>query len=279
VGTFHWVLGLLLSVALGRRRWGHAVPTVMFACCATDALLQLAAIVGNHAAGEARRAAEGWLFLAPTIILTLGVSAFERRIIPALFLCGAASVAAKACVHCVVYSGVWGPDSLPADGLLIAGFALLVTFLRRRALLRARGVVLADRARYDAEWARASAPAEARLALRDLAADVAALRRRCPPGRARQLNRRRGLARTAGSGSMAGAEGMAGCVDAGLPVRSLDRIFLQVKYWSNAGQILVNTEEPGPNLPAGKLKISSICVLTLPIVTILAVTRLICCLR
>jgi hypothetical protein len=113
-------------------------------------------------------------------------------------------------------------------------FALVVVVVRYFALRRARGLVLADRARYDEIWAGFLADAREAERVEALAAAVA-LVRDAVAGPARHLNRRRG----AGEGVFGCGE--SGTLDEAAPVTSLDQLYFQVRC---AGPDLMLREGP-----------------------------------
>ena len=262
-GSFEWSAGLLIISLAGLLKREKFVPRIFTLCSSLDVVAIATAAIGCHWTNDIRGACSNWILMVAPGILALGARNFERQIINVFVMYGLVHGLAVMLIDCVVYSGLWATvwfDILPSETTAILSFAVVVLYLRKRALNKARSVVLCDMARYNAMWQQILASHEALRELAELEAECFAFLCKCPCStRPRQLNHRcSALEQVAKSFLLSklqqlmwkvktnsGKGSVPSKLDPRNPVRSLDQLYTQamclhpillskVKSWASA---------------------------------------------
>ncbi len=234
-GGFLWAVFLLSAVAAARAGRAAAVRPLLVAFLLAAGGFLVASAAGLAYTHDWRGSVEAALFAVAQWALALAIALRECRLVAILcaysVLYGAIIILGDA----LLYEAKWLSILLTvaqSHSAATAIFAAAVFWVRRGVLDRARRLVLADRARYDAVWTEIVAAPCAARALEDLHSTVEQLRARAASARAaaRQLNRR-ALALLTQPGEleqmMDHVLGVSGTVDPANPVRSLDQLYVQ----------------------------------------------------
>jgi hypothetical protein len=148
--------GMLCAVGAAALDREDAVRGVILSFVAAATALTAAEAAAWHGAGDARAAAGAALRAAALGVLGLGLAAWERRLVPALFAAAAAYTAAVAAGDMLYGESAGGAlAGALGRGYCAVGFGLAASALGVRwAVMRgARRLVHADAARYEALWA------------------------------------------------------------------------------------------------------------------------------
>ena len=209
---------------VGRLGRPQITPRVWQTMFLFNSVMEAASAVGCSLLGDWRGAADAALYSVPNALLGLSLLKSEAWAAAGLAVYGVAGVSAETVRDLVIYdeeANLFGHIVLLST--FYAGlFALSVVTVRFLALRRARGLVLGDRAKYDAIWAGVLADASESEHIGALTAAVV-LVRDATPGVARHVNRWWG----AEEGALGCGE--AGTLDEAVPVTSQDQIYFQVR--------------------------------------------------
>ena len=200
---WQWVVQNVVVFALGSACFLSALNLGLWGCeryvkwafvfqYGMASLLFIVGAAGHLRAGETRDACAMALLIPEHILVVVGLSAYERRIISALAVYGVVFFSSRAATARVCYEAQWAEElwvSVQGQGSVALIFALAASISRFLVLWRARRLVAGDKAKYDAAWTKLMTGHDAAAWVDALEAEVARLGARLQVTEPRQLNR------------------------------------------------------------------------------------------
>ncbi len=233
-GGIEWAIGLSCCIIFARLGW-FSLVRVCFVCCASfDVVVVFVCIIGYYSLGFNRAATENWLSVWSQLTFAAGIYWYEAQMVYVFIVYGLQYFLMTAINDLVIYQRPWTAtvlDLFPSIGTVTFSFGVCILIFRRKALSRARKLVLSDMNRYNAAWASVQEAEGAPQMLSELEKVVSSVSHVKGCEAPRQFNYDKEQLcepkEIRPSGTVSFDKTPLECACSSCPVRSLDQLFVQ----------------------------------------------------
>ncbi len=230
-GGIEWAFGLSCCILMARLGWLSFVR-VCFVCCSFfDVVVVIVSTIGFYLLGFNRAAAENWMVVLSQLTLAAGIYWFEAQMVYVFIVYGLQFWLITIIRDLIIYQRPWTElvlDLFPSIGTVTVLFGACILLFRRKALSRARQLVLSDLNRYNAAWAsvqESEGASEMLSKLKQVVSSVSHLQRCEAPRQFNGVGEQSSEAKaTYPSSTMPITKTALECA---CPVKSLDQLFMQ----------------------------------------------------
>ncbi len=155
-GGIEWAIGLSCCIIMARLGWLSFVRVCFLCCSCFDIIAAMASTIGFYLFGFNRAAAENGLILWLQLTFAAGIYWFEAQVVYVFMVYGLQFWLITTIKDLFIYQMPWSAivlDLFPSIGTVTVLFGACILLFRRKALSRARQLVLSDMKRYNAAWA------------------------------------------------------------------------------------------------------------------------------
>jgi hypothetical protein len=156
-GRLEWAVGLFCCIIMARLGWFSFVRICFICCACFDVMVAIVSTFGFYYLGFNRSATENWLNVWSQLTLAIGIIWFEAQMVYVFIVYGLQFWLITTIKDLFIYQRPWTDTVLElfaSIGTVTICFGIFILFFRRKALDRARKLVLSDMNRYNAAWTR-----------------------------------------------------------------------------------------------------------------------------